>query len=188
MKIWGKYFLFINLKQILSLLVYFNGGTSGDRIDIESDVYDLGLSGTGLPILIGSSYGSFNDSTLIADTAISVSINGAHWGGSIYLDDFHFQGIKSSDSCLTATGIHETPIENSDFTYDIQNSMLHITTKNDFKNGEFEIMSVSGQKILASKLTSPTSEFDLSQFSGGLYLIHFRTPEKNYTAKFLLTK
>jgi hypothetical protein len=165
-----------------NLFMVFTGGSSGDQIDITSSVYNLGLNGTDPQVLIGSLSGTFNDSILIADTAISVSINGAHWGGAAYLDDFRFEGVKSSDSCLTPVGVK--PIENSDFTYFVDNNMLHVKCKDDYRNTEVIIYNVNGQKILEYKLMYQEGECNLSQLPGGIFFLQIITRRKTYATKF----
>ncbi len=91
----------------LSISTTFSGGTFSDKIDLIAEVFDLGLSGTNNPTLLNSASGTIYMYILIADTAISIGITGARWGGGIYLDDFHYQGIKSSFSCASGQGINE---------------------------------------------------------------------------------
>ena len=170
-----------------SIAATFVGGVS-HQIDIVSSAYDLGINGTGYPSLIGSTSGTFDDDVLIADSAISVSLNGAHWGGSIYLDNFYYQGVKSADSCLFVTGVNEVMSGNSDLHYSIQNNVLHIESENDFKNAELKIFSLSGQQLLTFKMKTASDEFDLSKLSDGLYLINIKTPERIYTSKFVVMK
>jgi hypothetical protein len=171
-----------------NISISFTGGVTGDQVDVTSNAFNLGTSGTDPQILIGSYSGSFNDSILVADSAISVSINGARWGGAIYLDNFEFEGYKSSDSCTTPVGINESSIGNPDLNYSIKDNMLHVFCDHDYDNGVLEIMNVSGQKLRTSKLTAASSDIDLSEFSNGLYFLTVRTLKKNTAFKFVLSR
>ena len=72
--------------------------------NFSAKVLDLGaIPGSTQPVLIDSIGNFMIDSIFSLDDAISVSITGASYGGGKLLDDFHFEGVKSADSCLTSS-------------------------------------------------------------------------------------
>lgn len=170
-----------------SITATFVGGVNS-QINIVSNTYNLGVSGTGTPTLVGTLNGTFNDNTLISDTSISIGINGAHFGGTKYLDNFYYQGIKSPDSCLITTGIPQLTANTNDLTYSIQNNVLKIASENDFKNGALSVYTISGQEVMQTTLAGATNEFNLSQLASGMYFFTVRTTKNNYTAKFIIAK
>jgi hypothetical protein len=173
---WYKYVLTAN----------FAGGVSGDQVQVQVNVFELGLTGLNSPVLIGSVSGTFNDPVLIADSAISVGITGSHWGGAQYLDDFHFEGIKSPDSCFTA-GLNNKPALAADFNFNFKNNRLTIFNADNLK-GDIAIMNVAGQKLLTGTLSPVVSEFDLSDLLDGVYLLAIHSPRKSFSEKFIVLR
>ncbi len=170
-----------------SLTTSFTGGVSGNQIDITSSVEDLGTSGLSIPVVVGSLDGTFDDHTVISDSAIAVSVNGTYWGGSRYLDNFAFEGYKSPDSCLTV-GINTISSDNnSEFSYTISNNILSVRL-DDFKDAELAVSNSSGERIIFSTMKSREERFDLSYFANGIYFLKINSPRKIFTEKFVISK
>ncbi len=167
---------------MLQLSTVFSGV---DQIDVGVEVHDLGTSGTSNPFLIASDNGSFNDLTMFNDTAIEVSVTGAKWGGAAYLDDFHYEGIKSADSCVITLPNSVEAIDENGVEISFQNEILTIK-KGDFQNAEIMITNLNGQKILRTQITSVLAKIELHHLPAGIYFVTMRTPQNILSAKFVV--
>jgi hypothetical protein len=84
----------------LQLTTTIIGGQFGDQIEILSEVFDLGIEGNQTPVLINSILKSnYFDITFAQDLSVEVSFSGSKWGGTSYLDNFKFEGVKALNSC-----------------------------------------------------------------------------------------
>jgi hypothetical protein len=145
------------------------------------------MSGMDPPIPMGTVSGMFNDSILFADNAIEVSITGSKQGGAAYLDNFHYDGEKSADSCNRTTGIEDIHSA-EEITSSVANNILTVTSKRDFANAQMEIINVTGQKFLSGNLTEGNSHFNISAFENGIYFLVVTSSRKHFLEKFVLIK
>ena len=168
----------------LLLFADFSGGGTADQIDINSQVNDLGVTGNDPPIPAGFTNAVLHDSTLIGDTAIEISITGTHWGGALYLDNFRFDGMKSYDNCIS-TGIDTAQAE-MDFTFLVEGNLLTVVPGT-IQNSRFEVLNLSGQKMISGQLAG-TAEFDISSFASGFYLLSVDDQSGRRCKKFFLIR
>jgi len=166
----------------LSISATFTGGGANDQVDLSAIVTDLGLSGTDPPIPVNSSTGTIHDNVFYPDTAIDNSISGAKWGGALYLDNFHYEGVKSADSCLLPTSIDEANDQQKEFIFTIVDKILRTdNSNNDFSS--ITIFDATGKNILHSELRDGINEFNLGQLSSGIYFLSVVSGDKHVLQK-----
>ena len=170
----------------LVLSSLFDGGGLNDEITINAQVNDLGISGNDPPIPTGFTNTILHDSIMIADTAIEASLTGTHWGGALYLDDFHFIGTKSYDNCIS-TAVKENNDEN-EFTFSRSNNILTVYTGAEYSTSEVTIINISGQKLVEEKINPGKPEVDLSDLADGYYLVNLSNEKSSVTKKFILIR
>ncbi len=151
----------------------------------SSKLEDLGPSGTGIPILLDSIGEAIQDSIFSVDDKIEVSLTGARFGGAEYLDDLHFEGIKSSDSCIF-TGIHST-FDVDQIKYKYSENFLFITGK-ELVGKEITIMNLVGEVIMTKKFTSQETSLELSEINDGIYFAIINYPHLHSVFKFIHLK
>jgi hypothetical protein len=150
----------------LILNTYFTSGVPLYNINVSAMVNDLGTTGLTPPVPVGSSNGSFTDSVLFNDLAVQVSFTAALWGGAKYIDNFQFQGWKSTDSCVT------THIENiNSIPAEIYFSDNSLTINSHLQNLTAEIFNLEGRKVFSVKVSPGISGYDLPAFNNGIYFI-----------------
>ncbi len=175
----------INLEQghwyNLFLIADFDGDVTGDEIEIQVLVYDLGITGTDSPITVGNTSAILHDSTMISDPSIEVTISGTSWGGAQYVDNFTFDGMKSSGNCIS-TAVDE-PAENIQ-SY-VNGSVLTVQTGN-IQNGIIEIFDVQGRKVGEKKMTSEITTFEINGLPPGIYFLSIENEKHLLTRKFIL--
>jgi hypothetical protein len=160
----------------------FISGNPLYQINVSASVYDLGVTGQFPPIPVGTSNGTFYDSLLFGDSAVQVSMSGTLWGGAKYLDNFHFEGIKSADSCSIPTQIRWLQKEE---LYAVVHDNKIIITHN-LPTLHLNVYSVTGQKIFSAICPSGYSSFSISNFTTGIYFINIGNAQFNMTKKFAL--
>ena len=148
----------------------------------SSKLEDLGSTGTGFPVLLDSIGESIQDSIFSTDDRIEISITGARFGGAEYLDDLHFEGIKSSDSCIF-TDIFTTNNEKQ-IRYKLDANILSVIG-NELPGKEITIMNLIGEYVMTSKLTSQENLLDISALKKGIYFAFLNHPISNYGFKFI---
>jgi len=157
------------------------------QINVTSQVNDLGLTGLTPPIPVSSSSGTFYDSLLFGDTAVQVSITGALWGGARYLEDFHFEGIKSADSCISIpTLIGDVDAEEVKAT--ISDNRIVVFNHSLLGEVMLEVYSVSGQKIIECLCHLGHSSFDVSGLAEGVYLMRLTNEKRSRAKRFAVVK
>ncbi len=167
------------------------------QINITASVNDLGLTGLTPPVPVGSSSGMINDSILFGDSAVQVSIAGTLWGGAKYLDNFHFEGIKSADSCLTiptGVAVNETDDDVILFPNPARNKLA--IGNRQYANESIEIYDILGEKRLTLTLFPDnnrdrrgegTASIDVSKLAPGIYFLRIVSDEKFVTKKFVVS-
>ncbi len=148
--------------------VTFLGGST-NTIDVSPKVYSLGPNGTSGPTLISSVIlGSFNDSTLLKDTNITIGITGARYAGTLYLDDFHFEGKKGIDNC-PLTGIDVADLQQQIIFNQIMNKInISNTTIQAF---EVSLCDLNGRKLYQFQLDPGTFDIDMEKYPDGIYIL-----------------
>lgn len=164
------------------LRVPFTGGASGDQVDINAAVLDIGVTGLDPPANIGLALGTINDSVLFGDTAIQVSFTATGNGGAKYLDDFQFEGIKSADSCISIpTIVPEKLTEN--FSAFVLGNELIIQNASQGSNRVTEVYSMNGQLVYAQQILNQRTTVDISGWVSGIYVVNMRTPNSSLVRK-----
>ena len=166
----------------LLLTADFTGGATADEIGINAQVNDLGVTGTDPPLPVSFTNATLNDSIMIADTSIEVSITGTSWGGAQYLDNFRFDGMKSYDNCIS-TSVGE--VADYNIKYFLNGSVLTVNTES-ISNGVIEIYDVQGKKLTEKKITSETTSVETSGMSEGIYFLSVKNEKQILTKKFIL--
>jgi len=146
------------------------------QINVSAQVNDLGVTGQFPPIPVGNTNGTFYDSLLFGDTAVQVSLTGTLWGGAKYLDNFHFEGIKSADSCtITPTNVSEaTSVSGLVFPNPFKDK-LTVRTNN---TGPSELILYDAllRKCLQQTFTSSTT-LNIEQLSKGTYIYEVKSKD-----------
>jgi len=137
------------------------------QLSAWAQVNDLGLSGQDPPVSLGNSSISFYDSLLYEDTAVQVSFTGTLWGGTKFLDNFQFQGVKSADSCNAATGLNTVETENIFIKY--YNNTIYVNQ--DVSHLEINVFSISGQKMFSNIALKGESSFSVPSLEPGVYIV-----------------
>ena len=173
----------------LILTVTFTGGPSGDQVDVNTLVTDLGTTGQTPPIPVNSSSGTFNDSVLVGDTAVRVSFTVTGNGGAKYIDNFRYEGIKSADSCISIpTYIFEKTPE--DFSVFISGNKLTVGSSEFGDKSEITIYSIRGEKIFSQKLIAESrhQDIDISGWTPGVYFVCLKTMQSASVKKIALVR
>lgn len=160
----------------LQLTTTVIGGNFGDQIEILSEVFELGLNGTSTPVLMNSILKTnYYDITFAQDLAVEASFGGSKWGGSNYLDNFKFEGVKSLNSCntLSTTNFSENNITNFSAFPNPTNSVINIKTKlNIIDDFSINVINNLGQIILTQKISTTDFQLDLRNLKAtGIYLL-----------------
>jgi hypothetical protein len=166
----------------LLLNTSFAGGAQGDEIGINAQVNDLGIAGTDPPIPVSFANATLHDSIMMADTSIEVSITGTSWGGAQYLDNFRFDGMKSSDNCIF-TAVEENSPENIQVA--MNGSMLTVNTGN-IQNGTIEIYDMRGNLLAEKKISTGPTKIEISGMASGIYLLSIKNEKYSVTKKIVL--
>jgi hypothetical protein len=145
-------------------------------IEILSEVFELGLNGTSTPVLMNSILKTnYYDITFAQDLAVEASFGGSKWGGSNYLDNFKFEGVKSLNSCniLSTTNFSENNITNFSAFPNPTNSVINIKTKlNIIDDFSINLINNLGQIILTQKISTTDFQLDLRNLKAtGIYLL-----------------
>ena len=158
----------------LIVRVTFTGGPSGDQIDVQAQVTDLGVTGQTPPIPVNFASGTFNDSVLFGDNAIEVSLTTTANGAAKYLDNFTFQGIKSADSCISIpTGIPSQSETGLVVFVSGKEMVIHSAAAEQEK--EAEIYSLNGQLISSLQFPGHKAVFDISGWKPGIYFVRLKS-------------
>lgn len=165
----------------------FVTGSPVYQINISAQVNDLGVTGLTPPIPVGNSSGIIYDSLLFGDSAVQVSLTGTLWGGAKYLENFHFEGIKSADSCLSIpTSIAE------DETYsDVYVSLSSETNQLAIGSWQLaiksiEVFDVRGQRVFRQQPGANSQRhfsIDVSNFYFGIYFVRIADDKSFITRK-----
>jgi hypothetical protein len=168
----------------LLLNISFTADSPSYQVNASAMVNDLGITGQLPPIPVGFSNGSFNDSLLYGDNAVEVSITGSLWGGAKYLDNFHFEGIKSPDSCSFTT--QAFPMQFEPFEINIRNNSFDVL--NNISTFKLEVYSVSGQWFLSEICSRNTASYDISPLPAGIYFLRISSDTYTESRKIILLK
>ena len=171
----------------LILNTTFTTGSPTYQVNINAQVNDLGVTGQLPPIPTGNSSGIIYDSLLFGDSAVQVSVTGTAWGGAKYLDNFHFQGLKSADSCISIpTSV--SAISKDEFSFAVRDNSIILTDNSSEPELAVEVFSIEGQKIFSARTHEPFSSYNISDFAPGLYLFRAGNKQKMISGKFALIK
>lgn len=156
------------------------------QINVSAQVNDLGVTGQFPPIPVGNSNGIFYDSLLFGDTAVQVSLTGTLWGGAKYLDSFHFEGIKSADSCTT-TPTHVSEAESANALVFPNPFREKLTVRTNY-TGQSEIIlyDLFSRKLLHQTFANSTT-VNIEQLSTGIYIYEVKSKDE-ITKKGMLVK
>ncbi|MBL0342316.1 MAG: T9SS type A sorting domain-containing protein [Bacteroidetes bacterium] len=146
------------------------------QIVVDAQLNDLGLTGLTPPIPAGNSTITFTDSLLYVDAAVEASISGTLWGGAKYIDNFHFQGVKSADSCIISSSNFTLPATVSDVFF--SNNNIHITNAN--TDLTLQLYAISGQEIYSVKVTSGYTSIPITDLENGVYLLQLSSPSNSF--------
>ena len=132
-----------------------------DSVGIHAEVNDLGVTGTASPTLLAQSNGAIADMIFSNDTAILIAVSGTKKGGALYLDNFHFEGHKSSDSCVIAVVNSANDFSiNENFIFSNENNLLQLSNHSSSVMN-IEIVNLSGEIISTVTATNkfPSADF-----------------------------
>ncbi|HMT27874.1 MAG TPA: hypothetical protein PKD91_01210 [Bacteroidia bacterium] len=146
------------------------------QVAVDAQLNDLGITGLTPPIPAGNSSLTFTDSLLYVDTAVEVSFSGTLWGGASYIDNFHFEGMKTPNGCIISTGL-STLDSNVPQIYFSGNS-IHIA--NNDHEMEYAILAVSGQVILTGKIKDKETVIPINALTNGVYLMRLTDTSDNF--------
>jgi hypothetical protein len=100
----------------------------------------------------------------------------AKWVGGSFTDSCEvFVGIENNVDSESKISIYPNPT-NGNFTIEIDNT----------KNASIEIFNISGQLFLQNLLVENTTQFDLSNYSNGMYFVKIETQEETVVKKIVL--
>jgi hypothetical protein len=162
----------------------FVGDSPSYQVNVSAMVNDLGITGQLPPIPVGFSNGNFNDSILYGDEAVEVSITGSLWGGAKYLDNFHFEGIKSADSCSFTT--QAFPMQSEPFDIYIRNNSIDVV--NNISTLKLEVYSVSGQRFFSEMCSRNAISYDISALPAGIYFLLISSVTRTESRKIIVLK
>jgi hypothetical protein len=153
----------------LSLTTVYVSNAPTYQINVSASVNDLGISGQSSPVNVAVSNGTLYDSLFVGDSAVQVSFTAALWGGAKYVDNFHYEGLKSADSCaVSPTGIGENIISPVQVFPNPVTELLTVKT-NSSVISEFRIYDLLSRCVLRRTITG-TEQFDIESLPAGLYL------------------
>ncbi len=159
---------------------------SGDSVGIHAEVNDLGVTGVGTPTLLAQSNGAIADSIFANDNAIQIGVSGTRKGGAIYLDDFHFSGHKSADSCVIVVNSVNGLNSADDFIFSNENSRFQLFN-NHSSLMNIEIVNLSGE-IISTVTVANVFSWDASQIPSGIYFLKAKSVDGNLVKKFAVIK
>jgi hypothetical protein len=155
-----------NWYRLTADVTYLTSGSN--TIQVAPKVYSLGPNGTSTPSLISSLIqGSFSDSTLFKDTSIIIGITGARYGGTIYLDDFHFEGKAGVDNC-PLTGINSVDLQQQIIFKQVLNTITISNNSNYVLHTT--IYDANGRSVNQLSVPPGVMEFDLNKYTDGIYI------------------
>jgi hypothetical protein len=153
----------------LSLTTVYVSNAPTYQINVSAAVNDLGITGQSTPVNLSISNGTLYDSLFVGDSAVQVSFTAALWGGARYVDNFHYEGLKSADSCAVApTGIEENFATSVHVYPNPVHEMLTVET-NSTAPSEFRIYDLLSRCVLR-KTVAETTEINLETLPTGPYL------------------
>ena len=159
------------------------GGQFGDEVFAKAEIFDIGTTGTASPLSIGNHTATIYDVDLVNSTEFEIQLSGTKWGGSEYLDDFIFSGIKGSSNC-TITGLNHY----SEFTQIniFPNPMVdEINISLDNKQSNLTIKTVYlydsvGQLVISKSMNNKVdSNLRTYNLNTGIYLLSIETSDGN---------
>ena len=158
-------------------------GSPNPQTNFYSKINLLGPAGVSSPVLVDSIFDSMNDTILQTDPAIDISITGSKNGGSMYLDNFKYQGVRSVNSC------NLTDIEHTQ-----NKSTLNISVTNKFllvegaliEGKKYSVYDMDGKTILSDRFNSNRSSINLSFLSSGIYFISVSDMNEKKSNRFII--
>lgn len=161
----------------------------GFQVYIKAEVFDLGVTGTSTPSLVNSDSHTIVDNILALDTAITVAISGAKYGGGLYLDNFHFHGRKGVSNCIV-TGITEIQEEQNLSVYPTPAAnTLYIQRNNESKSKlNVVIFSIEGKKVLQFETFQLQTELNISSLANGVYIVQCNSLDESKKIRIIVSK
>jgi|GEM_PF-1391299 len=158
----------------------------GDWVYTKAEVFDLGTTGTGSPLSIGSNTSSFHDFDVAQSNFLDVSMSGAGFGGSALLDDFTFRGIPAANSC-SPTGIAPILHDRSAFTLYPQPILSDLVIQSPLpaEMDEVSVFNALGERISFYQNARTPFTVDMESWAGGIYFLEIRSEGKVYRNKVL---
>lgn len=161
----------------LSLTTVYVSNAPTYQINVSASVNDLGISGQSSPVNLAISNGTLYDSLFVGDSAVQVSFTAALWGGAKYVDNFHYEGLKSADSCpVSPTGIGENIFNHVQVFPNPVTELLTVET-NSSAISEIIIYDLHSRCVLRRAI-SEKAQLNLESFPSGLYLWELRRNNK----------
>jgi subtilisin family serine protease len=87
-----------------------------------------------------------------------------HFSWAAHLKDNSYVGIEESENITSNISIHPNPTSQ---TFFIKAGIDYKTGKND----KYEILSINGQLLYSDKITSNSTEIDISSLANGIYIV-----------------
>lgn len=166
----------------LELIFSYASSPNPFTLTYSSKLEDLGPSGMSSPVLLDSIGEAIQDSIFSTDDRIEVSITGARFGGAEFLDNLHFEGIKSSDSCIF-TGIYSA-FDKDQIRYKLDANVLFISGYS-LPGKEINVVNLAGELVMKTKLTSQETYLDISELKNGMYFAFVNHPQPHSGFKFI---
>lgn len=158
---------------------------TNDSVGIHAEVNDLGITGTSTPTLMAQSNGAIADAIFSNDTAIQIGVSGTKIGGALYLDDFHYSGHKSNDSCVIAVvNTINNPDALNNFVFSENNNQIQLTNSSEMK---VEIINLEG-KIVETQIVNRNFSFNTSPLASGIYFLNANSVDGNFEKQFAVIK
>ena len=162
---------------------------ANQQVTVEAVVYDLGTTGFGNPVLVNSSSGSFIDNVLSEDTSIQVSITGASYGGTKYLDNFSFHGPEGVSNCINvATGTSEPVDQGTINVFPNPAGKELIISTDQFSGSRMAIVNLQGQKMMEFYMDEPTKILDVENLTPGIYFLQCQQGIFNCVSKVIIAR
>jgi hypothetical protein len=162
---------------------------ANQQVTVKAVVYDLGTTGFGNPVLVNSSSGSFIDNVLSEDTSIQVSITGASYGGTKYLDNFSFHGPEGVSNCINvATGTSEPVDQGTINVFPNPAGKELIISTDQFSGSRMAIVNLQGQKMMEFYMDEPTKILDVENLAPGIYFLQCQQGIFNCVSKVIIAR
>ncbi|GAB3874560.1 hypothetical protein GCM10028824_28000 [Hymenobacter segetis] len=168
-----------------------DGGQFNDQVYAKLELFDIGTTGTGTPVSVGSRTVTFTDALWVASTRHTIDIAASRQGGAELLDNFSFNGPKAGSLCTVASSTGQQQLNANLAIYpNPAKGRVTLQFGPGFKQkvARVELLDMMGKTIDAAPAMAADNRLvlDVASVAAGAYVVRVSTDHGNYLRKLTL--